>query len=98
MPARSIHSLPNLGPRTAARLVQVGVETEDDLAGLGAVAAYRRLKHAFPREVSLNALWALHAGLLGVPWTALDAETKARLKAEALTPPSGAARPVPARR
>jgi DNA transformation protein len=83
MAGRPLHLLPNLGPRTASRLAEVGISSEDDLRALGAVQAYRRLRHAFPREVSLNALWALHACLQGIPWTALDAGTKARLRAEA---------------
>lgn len=88
-PQRRLHLLPNLGPKTAARLAEVGIATEADLRALGAPAAYARLKHAFPRETSLNALWALHGALTGVPWTALDAATKARLKREAGLPGAG---------
>jgi DNA transformation protein len=88
MKSRPIHLLPGIGPVSAGWLKEVGIETEADLRALGAAAAYRRLKHWDPRRVSLNALWALHGALTGVPWNKIDAETKARLIAEAgVTPP-----------
>lgn len=62
-------------------LNEVGVETEGDLRRIGAIEAYRRLKHSDPKRVSLNALWGLHAALEGIPWTAVDRETKQRLLA-----------------
>ncbi|MCX5515148.1 competence-specific regulator [Kaistia algarum] len=76
-----ISSMRGIGPRTATWLKDVGVETEDDLRRMGAIAAYRRLKHSGPKRVSLNALWGLHAALEGIPWTAVDRETKQRLLA-----------------
>ncbi|MGD9740236.1 MAG: TfoX/Sxy family protein [Bauldia sp.] len=75
--------LPGLGPRSTLWLREVGVETEADLRSLGAVAAYRRLKHWDPKRVSLNMLYGLHAALSGIPISAVDAETKAQLKDEA---------------
>jgi len=80
-PRRALADLLNLGPKTAAWLADVGIGSEAELRRVGAVAAYRRLKHARPREVSLNALWALHGALIGEPWSKLDAATKARLRA-----------------
>ncbi|MBP2312291.1 TfoX/Sxy family protein [Azospirillum soli] len=79
---RLIHTLPGLGPTTASWLAEVGIATESDLRALGAVAAYRRLKHWNPKRVSLNALWGLHAALTGIPWTRIDPTTKERLLAE----------------
>lgn len=75
--------LPGLGPRSEAWLAEIGISTVAELKAVGAVAAYRRLKHWNPRLVSLNALYALHAALNGLHWRAVDAETKARLRAEA---------------
>ena len=74
--------LPNIGPKTAAMLIDVGIDDVAALKAAGAVGAYRRLKFRFPRETSLNALWALHGALAGMPWTALDDTLKARLKAK----------------
>jgi DNA transformation protein len=78
---RTLAGLLNLGPKTAAWLAEVGIESEAELRRVGAIAAYRRLKHARPREVSLNARWALHGALIGTPWSKLDAAAKARLRA-----------------
>ena len=78
-----ISDLPGLGPKSVAWLAEVGINTVSELREIGAVAAYRRLKHWNPRLVSLNALYALHAALEGIPWQAVDVETKDRLKAEA---------------
>lgn len=80
---RSIEQLPGIGPKSAEWLREVGIETVEALREIGAVAAYRRLQHRDPKRVSLNALYGLHAALEGIPWHAVDAETKARLRAEA---------------
>jgi DNA transformation protein len=73
----------NLGPVSARRLAEVGIETEAHLRELGAVVAYRRVKHAFPRHVSLNLLYALAATLAGIDWRDLSPDMKAQLKADA---------------
>jgi len=80
--SRPVRDLPGLGPVTAGLLADVGIDTEDDLAAVGAVEAYRRLRFRDPQRMTLNALWGLHSALTGVPWTRIDAATKARLKAE----------------
>lgn len=71
-----------IGPKSALWLAAVEIRTEADLRALGAVAAYRRVKHYEPQRVSLNMLWGLHAALVGIPWTAVDTETKQRLLRE----------------
>ncbi len=78
----SLLTLPGLGPKTIGWLAEVGITDAEGLRAVGAVEAYRRLRMASPRRVSKNALWALHAALLGVPWTSLNAATKAALLAE----------------
>lgn len=82
-------TLPGIGPKTAAWLAEIGIHDCDSLRAVGAVEAYRRLRMASPQRVSLNALWGLHAALLGVPWTTLDADTKRRLL-DQLNAPSAA--------
>jgi hypothetical protein len=84
-----IEDLPNLGPVTRRWLADVGVDDADALREIGAVAAYVRLRFAQGR-VSLNALYALHAALRGIPWTALGEEERAELRraAEAAMPRS----------
>jgi hypothetical protein len=58
------------------------------LRRLGALAAYRRLKHAFPRQVSLVMLYALEGALRDCHWNHLPPAVKERLKAAAAKPRS----------
>lgn len=63
----SLEALPNLGPKFAAMLAQAGVRSESALRKAGAVAAFVRVKTAFP-EATLQLLWALEGALMGKPW------------------------------
>ena len=47
----ALAELRNIGPRTAAWLIEADIVCVDDLRKLGAVGAYRRLKLVHPREV-----------------------------------------------
>lgn len=76
-------SLQNIGPVSARQLREVDIPDAKALRRLGALAAYRRLKHAFPRQVSLNMLYALEGALRGCPWNRLPPGIKERLKAKA---------------
>lgn len=76
---RPLHLLPNLGPKTARLLAEVGIATEDDLRALGAVEAFRRLRAMQPVPVGRNALWAMHGALTDERWDRLSADTKAAL-------------------
>lgn len=76
-------SLSGLGPKTASWLGEVGITTVAELRQVGAVAAYRRLKHRDPKRVSRNALWGLYAALNGIRWTDISVEMKERLLQEA---------------
>ncbi|NJR72164.1 MAG: hypothetical protein HC782_03595, partial [Gammaproteobacteria bacterium] len=58
----SLASLTNLGPKSAAFLAAAGIKTLDQLAALGAVAAYAKVKMIQPKT-SLNLLWALEGAL-----------------------------------
>ena len=77
-----LNELPGLGPVSMALLSEIGVFTRADLEELGAVLAYRILKHRRP-EVTLNMLYALHAALNGGRWDLITKEEKERLKKEA---------------
>ena len=81
MPQDRETPIEKIGPKTAARLRQVGIDSVEELAAIGAVEAYKRLKLAFPQDISLNALYGMQALLLGIHWTALTPEMKAELKA-----------------
>ncbi len=78
----SIDALPNVGPRSAAWLREIGVVSIADLQQMGPVVAFRLIKRQHP-QASLNLLWALAAGLNNQHWCQLSAETKSRLRREA---------------
>lgn len=75
-----IENLRNLGPKTGRLLRDVGIATIDDLRKIGPLEAYCRLKITASHQVSINALWAMQAGLLDMPWQHLPPEIKSELR------------------
>ena len=70
----------NMGPKSTAWLASVGIHTLDDVASIGVVESYLRVKAAYPDKVSLNLLYGLQAALLDLPWNELPPDIKAELK------------------
>ena len=62
---------PGIGPVTEKRLIAVGIGDLAALRRLGAVKAYQRLKFRYGKDVTLNALYGLEAGLRGCHWLAI---------------------------
>lgn len=96
--------LPNIGPRTAAWLRQVGLHTPEALAQAGAVGAYVRIRRAGFRA-GLNLLYSLEGALRGVHWQDVPEARRRELVAQAQAaiadlpaprdrPPAGAVRLV----
>ena len=56
----------NIGPKSKEWLASVGIHSLDDVAELGVVETYRRVKAAYPEKVSLNLLYGLQAALLDI--------------------------------
>jgi DNA transformation protein len=77
-----ISTLPGVGPVTQNWLEEVGLRTVGDLRSVGSVEAYRRLKFMLPKQVSLNALYALEAALRGCHWLDLPRDVKTALQQE----------------
>ena len=71
--------LRGVGPTTARMLREVEIESVEALREIGAVQAYLRLRFRFER-LSLNALYALHAGLLDRDWRRLTDAERAALR------------------
>jgi DNA transformation protein len=61
----------NLGPKSSEWLASVGIHSLDDVAKLGVVETYKRVKAEYPEKVTLNMLWGLQAALLDLPWNEL---------------------------
>jgi hypothetical protein len=74
--------LPNVGPKSAAWLRQVGIRTQAELAETGAVAAFVKIRRAGFKP-SLNLLYSLEGALLGCHWQHVPPDLRDRLKAEA---------------
>ena len=73
----------NIGPKSSEWLASIGVHTLEDVATLGVVETYKRVKAAYPEKVTLNMLWGLQAALLDIPWNELPLDIKGQLRKEA---------------
>jgi DNA transformation protein len=76
----------NLGPKSAEWLASIGVHSLDDVAKLGVVETYKRVKAAYPEKVTLNLLWGLQAALLGIRWDELPPDIKSELRRQVEEP------------
>ena len=72
----------NLGPKSAGRLVALGIKDAEALHQVGAAAAYRRVKARFPDKTSLNLLWAIQGALMELHWLDVPDEIKLLLRDE----------------
>ena len=70
----------NMGPKSSEWLASVGIHTLDDVAKLGVVETYQRVKAMYPEKVTLNMLWGLQAALLDLPWNELPPDIKEALR------------------
>jgi DNA transformation protein and related proteins len=68
----------NVGPKSAAWLRQVGVRTTEDLARVGPIEAFLKVKRAGFRP-SLNLLYAMAGALADCHWADLPEERKQEL-------------------
>ena len=81
-PNQELLELRNLGMASVNILRAVGVNSYQDLAQVGAVETYRRIK-ARGIHVSKVMLYALQGALMDVHWNDLSPALKAQLVAEA---------------
>ena len=61
-----------MGPKSSQWLASVGIHTLDEVAQVGVVETYKRVKAVYPDKVSLNLLWGLQAALLDLPYGARE--------------------------
>ena len=74
--------LRNIGPKSAAWLRQVGLRSLDDVAAIGAVEAYMKVRRAGFKP-SLNLLYALEGALLDCHWQEVPEARRAQLVEQA---------------
>lgn len=80
---RPLEKLKNIGPKTADRLENVGIDSIKKLKEAGPVDAFCRLKVLFPDSTSNNALYALQAAMLNVDWREIPVGLRQDLQREA---------------
>lgn len=73
--------LRNIGPKSAAWLRQVGVRTQQDLAAVGAVGAFMKVRRAGFKP-SLNLLYSLEGALAGCHWQQIPPPRRQQLQEE----------------
>ena len=72
-----VSALRCLGPVFVRLLGDAGVDNIGELKEIGAAEAYLRASFVCPKKISLNLLYALHAGLLDMPWPAITPQMRA---------------------
>ncbi len=77
----SAGKLRNIGPKSTAWLRQVGLRSAEDLAAIGAVAAFAKVRRAGFKP-SLNLLYSLEGALLGCHWQEVPEARRQQLVAE----------------
>lgn len=70
----------NLGPKSTEWLASIGIYTLEDVATIGVVETYKRVKAAYPEKVSLNMLYGLQAAVMNINWKDLPLDIKEDLK------------------
>jgi DNA transformation protein len=78
----SVQKMRNIGPKSAAWLRQVGLHTAEDIAEVGTVEAFMRIKRAGFKP-TLNLLYSLEGALVGCHWQDVPEARRAQLVAEA---------------
>lgn len=64
-------------------MMDIGIESEQQIKKLGAVEVYCRLRERYP--VNMNMLWALQDALMNLPYNQLPEVVKAALLDELAT-------------
>lgn len=78
----STQKLRNIGPKSAAWLRQVGLHTHEDVAAVGTVEAFMRIKRAGFKP-TLNLLYSIEGALADCHWQDIPDTRRAELVAAA---------------
>ena len=77
-----LRDLKGLGPKSEMLLIEVGINTEEELRALGAIRAFIRLKRESSSKPSLNFLYAMVGALEGEHWLNVAKYEKGQLLME----------------
>lgn len=78
-----VEALRNIGPRSGELLRAVGITTYAELAAVGTLESWRRVRAVAPYRVSMNWLYAIEGALTDTDWKALPELVREELKAAA---------------
>ncbi|MEM9360904.1 MAG: TfoX/Sxy family protein [Pseudomonadota bacterium] len=80
-----VRQLKNIGSTVARRLHEIGIQTRDDLARVGAVSAYCELKQRYPntRMPLCYYLYSLEGALRDQHWDNIGNDLKKELQSKA---------------
>jgi len=101
---KGLRAMPSLGKASAELLVDVGITTPEMLRKIGAVEAWRRLRFAHGKRVTVTWIYALDIAIQGIPWKELSEARARKLSAAAhaiiaeIEPSTGKGSPAPRRR
>ncbi|MFZ5522878.1 MAG: TfoX/Sxy family DNA transformation protein [Pseudomonadota bacterium] len=68
----------NFGPKSTEMLLKAGIATDEQLTGMGTIAAFLAVKRA-GCSPSLNFLWAIEGALSNRDWKVVAKEDRLRL-------------------
>jgi DNA transformation protein len=74
---KGLRAMPSLGKASAEILVDVGITTPAKLKETGAEEAWRRLRFAHGKRVTITWIYALDLAIRGITWKELS-DTRAR--------------------
>jgi len=80
---KGLAALPSLGKASSELLVDVGINTPAMLRKLGAEEAWRRLRFAHGKRVTITWIYALDIAVRGIAWKELSEARARRLRAAA---------------
>ena len=72
--------LKNIGEQSSGWLLDIGIESKQQIEELGAVEIYCSLRERY--SVSMNTLWELQSALMNLPYNQLPEVAKATLLGE----------------
>ena len=77
---KGLAALPSLGKTSAEMLVDAGILNPAMLKAAGPEEAYRRLRFAHGRRVTINFIYALDIAISGGRWDEMDPDRQQQLK------------------
>ncbi len=79
MSDKKLTEMPNIGKELEKKLIEIGIDSSDDLIKSGSISAWLKIRGKHP-TACLNTLYALEGAIAGVKWQELPEDRKRRMK------------------